>query len=228
MKLGVCTYCGENRLLTMDHVPPRNLFSAPRPHLVTVPSCKECNQLASKDDEYFKAMLAMRWDTYDHHDVKNEVLPSVLRSYARKEAIGYTKALVAGIKEVDVRTPAGLHLGKGATYDVDLERLGRVVNRTVRGLYFHEQGIALPTDADVQTFAEDGLVGVESTAQGNLKSIILQLYSKPPKVIGQNTLKYWVDFTRNVDFVSVWVLTFYEKVSFVTVTHKPIIAELID
>ena len=215
---GVCTYCGRTDVLTKDHVPPRNLFSAPRPNLITVPACKNCNQQASMDDEYFRAMLAMRWDTNYHPDVQ-EVLPLVMKSYTRKEAQRYRKALLRGIQEIDVTTPAGLYLGKAATYCVDLQRLDSVIERTVRGLYFHEAGKALPVDVDVTAFAEDGLKDLDSTARDRLRIMILEpVYSNPPKVIGRDTFKYWVAFADDVEFTSAWILRFYERVSFVAIT----------
>ena len=46
--LGPCVYCGRKRRLTLDHVPPQNLFAKPRP-TPTVPSCAPCNSGSSLD-----------------------------------------------------------------------------------------------------------------------------------------------------------------------------------
>src|ERR1700676_4159588 len=56
-KVGECIYCGETRQLTSDHVPPRCLFSKPRPPLVTVPCCLDCNREFGKYDEYFRLAI---------------------------------------------------------------------------------------------------------------------------------------------------------------------------
>ena len=57
-KKQICTYCGANAT-TRDHVPPRLLLEHPFPrNLRPVPSCLDCNQGASKDEEYFLALIA--------------------------------------------------------------------------------------------------------------------------------------------------------------------------
>jgi hypothetical protein len=58
MEFGECVYCGEQRELTRDHVPPRCLFSKPRPSdLITVPCCAHCNGDFQKHDEYFRIAI---------------------------------------------------------------------------------------------------------------------------------------------------------------------------
>jgi hypothetical protein len=47
----------------MDHVPPENLFElGQKANLVTVPCCYQCNNAASKEDQYFLVYLALRQD----------------------------------------------------------------------------------------------------------------------------------------------------------------------
>lgn len=53
-----CIYCGAPAV-TRDHVPPRAILESPYPNnLRTVPSCRECNNGYSKDEEYFLILLA--------------------------------------------------------------------------------------------------------------------------------------------------------------------------
>src|SRR5438128_12075787 len=52
-KRGICVYCGREKKLTMDHVPPKLLFASPYPpNLPTVPYCRDCNASFQKDDDY--------------------------------------------------------------------------------------------------------------------------------------------------------------------------------
>ena len=59
-----CYLCGKKAsqtaegTLTCEHLPPKNLFPSPRPHLITVPCCLTCNNQASNDDEYFRVALS--------------------------------------------------------------------------------------------------------------------------------------------------------------------------
>ena len=53
-----CIYCGS-KATTRDHVPPRLLLTRPYPpNLLTVPSCKACNNDASIDEQYFLALIS--------------------------------------------------------------------------------------------------------------------------------------------------------------------------
>ena len=81
----VCVYCGleepDIRDRTRDHIPPRNLFPEPRlSDLITVPSCRSCNETASMDDEFFLIMVAGRLDAHDHPQAQ-KVLESIIRSF---------------------------------------------------------------------------------------------------------------------------------------------------
>src|SRR5262245_50842295 len=59
-KMGQCALCGGGTLpVTREHVPPKNLFLAPRPrNTITVPVCKLCNHGYHLDDEYFRVYVA--------------------------------------------------------------------------------------------------------------------------------------------------------------------------
>lgn len=81
-----CTYCGKLAHLTSDHVPPRCLFP-PGTRLVTVPVCLACNNAASKDDEYFRAAVALRIEV-ENNPVVNELLPQIMRGVLRTGAAG--------------------------------------------------------------------------------------------------------------------------------------------
>ena len=56
-----CVFCGKplnKKTRTWDHTPPKCLF--PRGQnlpLITVPSCRSCNQEESKDVEYFRLVI---------------------------------------------------------------------------------------------------------------------------------------------------------------------------
>ena len=57
---GICAYCGKEKNLTRDHVPPKVLLAEPYPaNLLTVPACHECNRRFQRDDDYTRSMLAL-------------------------------------------------------------------------------------------------------------------------------------------------------------------------
>lgn len=58
-KFGNCVYCGLKKTVTRDHVFSKALFVPPYPEdMITVYSCKECNESFSLDEEYFRIIIA--------------------------------------------------------------------------------------------------------------------------------------------------------------------------
>ena len=63
-----CALCGETHEVTREHVPPKNLFLAPRPaNTITVPVCKSCNHEYHLDDEYFRVYVATGAESGTRH-----------------------------------------------------------------------------------------------------------------------------------------------------------------
>lgn len=221
-KIGECVYCGRKRLITKDHIPPKSIFSKPRPtNLITVPSCTEChgeNKQVSQDDEYFRLALTIREDTGQHPDVK-QILSTVLRSLARPDKLGFTRSLLHNIRPVNVFTPSGLFLGRKSAYDVNLARLDRVAERITKGLFFHERGYRLPDSYGVEAFSESGLQDMREVDKQALQATILQpLLSNTPKTIGNRVFTYWVASSDTDANITAWLLLFYEQVAFLCLT----------
>lgn len=54
----VCCYSGIRKAITKDYVPPKVIFTKPRPnYLNTVPSCFEYNNEASRLDIFAEGMV---------------------------------------------------------------------------------------------------------------------------------------------------------------------------
>ena len=99
-----CVYCGSQQKLTRDHIPPKNLFAKPLPsNLVTVPCCRRCNESASKDDEYFRFIITR--DDAGGHPEARKILPAVLKSLQRPQAMGLTNLMGENLFDIDVNTP---------------------------------------------------------------------------------------------------------------------------
>lgn len=92
-RVGECLYCGELRELTSDHVPPRCLFSKPRPALVTVPCCRDCNREFGKYDEYFRLAITTG---IDRQAFPKENADSVraINNLTRPESQGFARRML--------------------------------------------------------------------------------------------------------------------------------------
>jgi hypothetical protein len=183
-----------------------------------VPSCKPCNEGASKDDEYFKTVLVLK-DRAGNHPEALAIRDSVFRGLAKPRKIRFTRRLLAGVRDVKLRTAAGLHLGRSAAFDVDLARLDRVVARVTRGLYWHHHNRArLPHDHEVVVWSEEGLRGIGCQHAQQIRRVLLEpVLANPPVLIGRGVLKYW-HAASDREHVTGWLLEFYGDVRFLAFT----------
>jgi hypothetical protein len=208
-RLEECAYCGGTDDLTAEHVPPKLIFPKPWPDdLITVPACRSCNQEGQSDAEYFRACLCVSPQTRQSEDVA--VLRSTLqRSLERPQAAGFRQGLLDAMK------PAG---GKIA-FDVEIERLHKVVERAVQCLYLHDTGRRLNEQThEVFALGEDYLqqFSPEEIAQFQ-RDFIGSLSEREPTIIGNGTFAYAAIHTSS-EFVSFWGLLFYGSFAFIALT----------
>ncbi len=218
---GTCIYCGKNKRLTDDHVPPKNLFATPRSaELVTVPCCEKCHRPTGKDDEYFRITICFREDVYEHPEVAKSH-DSLRRAILRPEARRFMSSLFANIADKQVYSQSGLiYLGVKPAIKVDLERIHRVVSRTVRGLYYHHHERAfIPSEYAVVSVALETLpMKLDGISAGI--SLINALKSRSSLKIG-DVLEYKYVTLASSPYVSTWALNFYNRVLFLTFTYPP-------
>ncbi len=129
---GECAYCGEWREITRDHIPSRSLFSKPRPSdLITVPSCLPCNKGISKDDEYFNIVVKIGIDPNRFPSQNADSLDTIY-NLARPKSLGFARFFLQGYQP----NPSRLI--------IDHDRVGIVLRRVVRGLFYRDTGMRLP------------------------------------------------------------------------------------
>lgn len=216
--IGECVHCGTFGPITNDHIPPKGLFATPRPKLITVPSCKSCNIGASKDDEYFRAMLNFHDTAGDHPDAR-QVRDKVFRGLDRPESTGLRHRITNAIREVSVINPDGLFFNRRLAYDVDLTRLDRVVRRTLTGLYYEEKGYRLPDGYIAEVYSEEGLRDMSASAFDEIqRELIRPALANEPRTIGNNVMRYWFAIASDHPHVSGWVFQFYERINFIGIT----------
>ena len=129
-KSAECVYCGDYRELTKDHVPPRSLFSKPRPALITVPCCSPCNKGFQQDDEYFQLMVKAGIDKQRFPKELADSLKAI-NNLARPESRRFAISFLEHYEP----NPGRHH--------VDLKRIERVLHRIVRGLFYHHVKVRL-------------------------------------------------------------------------------------
>jgi hypothetical protein len=217
-KVDICVYCGQSdNHITADHIPPKNFFPDPKPsNLITVPCCLRCNQKAAKDDEYFRTVITMREDIAEHHEAVR-VLPAVQRGLRRPG--GFRKTFLAALRKAEIRTPGGLYLGNTTVLSVDFVRLERVASRIIQGLFYYEKGARLPEQYEAVTYAPSKWAFRRNEEVNNqLVELVTYACSQPLKAIGDGVFSYKFCVCDEDDNSIVWVLIFYEGITFVGMT----------
>jgi hypothetical protein len=217
--LGICVYCGSEVLLTEDHIPPKGLYpESVWSSLLKIPSCVKCNGGASKDDEYLRTVIGLSAKG-ERDEILKPVSDATVRALARPEAAGFRRSIVKGIRETFISSPAGI-LVPALVGNVDLSRLDRVAARIIKGLFFTERGMRLPSDYSVVNYSSEGLRQVPMAVGRQLQTLIEALLAREPKHIGGPQFLYWSDYNPDDPNQSTWLLVIHRHHFFIGWTVK--------
>jgi hypothetical protein len=209
-----CVYCGRASKITREHVFPKNLFLPPRPkNLVTVPACEPCNRSYSDDDEYFRIYIVV--PAFDNPIGRQMWDQKIMRStLKRRPKLG--NELVASMKKVELKSPAGIILGTAEAVLLNRERIDRVFKKIVCGLYFHHVGYRLPSDSSFRIYPHLNINGPEAV---EFVAIIKQAALQ---TIGDGSVvQYRYAYAPELPEVSLWILCFFRAITVAIFTNAP-------
>lgn len=151
-QIGICAVCGLESTLTLEHVPPRSLFTTPRPTPLKIYTCEKCNRESSVCDEELKVLVAAgasnfspqgldlkegMWRTLDHN-------PRLLRK------------IVANGTGQPARTPDGALMSNLVQIKWDVRPLIPLFSKIARCLHFYHFGFVVPARAAEEIKVERG------------------------------------------------------------------------
>lgn len=145
MKQAVCYLCGKEGADSSDHIPPKNIFFKKTTDLITAPAHINCNKAWEKDDEYFRFSLVNMAYGYSREAqllFKEKVVP---RFHSPKKW-KFKKALLKDFMKLQGQSPSGSLLDGQHAIGIDAKRVGDVIKRVARGLYFKRHGEVFPAD----------------------------------------------------------------------------------
>ena len=119
---------------------------------------------------------------------------------------------------IETKTKGGIFLGSRHGFQVDILRLGRVTNRITLGLYYRETGNRVPADWYATSMSDDEFDRQPADVQIEIAKTVKVALQQPKKVIGDNVFSYQYVLAADKPLCSVWVFTFYGKLSFMTLT----------
>lgn len=207
--MGVCIFCGENKPITKEHIPPKNLFGKPRPDLITVPSCFDCNNKSSDDDEYFRLVHISHWGVkIGKVGSMKDVHEAAFRGIQNPSKYKFKESFLNSLYPVELRTPSGLYAGKEWAIDVNFGRLEKSINKIVQGLFYHHYSKIIQHPYGINSFYIDTKIEPPKEFVPILSSLI----SSKPNIIGEGHFTYWHRFIDNQNIMSAWLLRFYGEV----------------
>lgn len=222
-KLGKCRICGERPAVDKDHIPAKNLYAlADRINLLRIPACAECNSQYSKNDEYFKRILLMSARIENDTPGIIELREQLFRSFANPKQSKFNISFAKSISIKRIFTPSGLYLGREPVYFAEYDRMNKILDKIIRGLYYYSTKKILTNDYSIKSFGEEYLIHSSSAVRDNVrKTIIEPLKYSTIHEIGRNTFKYKYKLTESDKKEGAWILNFYSKINYLCIVlHK--------
>jgi len=208
----LCAYCLCPNPETDDHIPPKSFFPKPRPsNMITVPCCENCRKVQSPDDEYFRLAIVSSANVSDKPIAKT-IKDAIYRSLTKPNKKGFATTIKKNIFELDAFTESGIYIGKAGGINIDRERIDRVSNRIIRGLFCHEFNHPLPLSYEVYNhFSQTGF-------EEELKSIKNIRFVEPRKI--GKVFSYTYSMTDEDPLSGVWLQEFYGAFQFIGFTRS--------
>ncbi len=193
--MALCAICGEYEATTRDHVPPKAIFPKPRPDLITIPACQICNNGTSDLDDLFKVYLSMQ--AAEKSEIANRLFSEkTIRTLEVNKKL--LRSLKEDSKEIKVVRKDGTFSSKiGVLWNSEAH--DKVIERTIRGLYFHHSRNLLPKDAVLEVH---WLWEVPEKIEKNLNLLSTE-------VIGEEQVTYKYLIADEDPRHSLWVFDFY-------------------
>lgn len=127
--------------------------------------------------------------------------------------IGLRRHIARSLQHREVSTPAGIYLGRGMTIRYNGRRLEAVAMKIVRGLYFHERGVALDSTVEVMSLF--------LTERPHYKTVEKHNHMlKPGSIQWNGTFQYRCGFIPDNPVGSMWLLWFWNTHIFWVITSQ--------
>lgn len=201
-----CALCGEYRLVTKDHIPPRGLYptfrEANNARRITVRSCAECNNGSADDDVHFRNVVLLA----------GEASPTVLELWegpvrrSLDQVDGHRRALdIFSIMKPAPDVPGDRY----RIFPADDPRILKTVRKIVRGLSHHHGIQTAVHDEQVLADVQRGAVPDELFEAMTAHDVDARVFDY--RLIVSDQFPY---------ASSLWLLRFYQRTTFIATVFK--------
>lgn len=226
-----CAYCGAPEE-TRDHVPPKGIFAGLlrlgfTGNLITVPSCKACNNPESKDDDYFRQVM-VTIETIEGVKAPAPILEAIQRSVQHAEREGRRTALHAlarASRKIWVLAEGAMHAQMHAqlrtAVDIDWSRVQRTILRISRGIYWHHKGYRVPDDFEIAIYGEGERAHFTQDQQNVWYELAQDTLRGTKRIVHPEAFMYAFNTVEADPRIATLVLVFYRKVIFLCMVSAP-------
>lgn len=203
-----CIYCGATENITREHTPQKSLFEKPRPsNLITVPSCLECNNRKSKENEYLKFIFNITYNKYKTGNMKNS-FDAVIRGVLREEKSKFLKKFIENSSLIQYHNHVEDSTSNISVFKPNSYMIESSVKDTAIGLLFHHSGKYCYSEYKIDVWWLNYQYSEE------WKRTISWVLNQPKNTIKEDVFwyKYYTLFN---DRFTAWYLCFYEFFKFV-------------
>jgi hypothetical protein len=204
----------------MDHVVPDCIWHGHLPlQIITVPCCAACNIRWSKDEGYFRTVVAAMGKEDAHPDVQR-IIGSKLQHQLMKDC-ALRKSFIADFAFRTEILPSGIAVIR-PTFHLDREKFNRVAGKIVRGLVFKErqrravgkpaEECFLPPTHQVQIFFGP------FWEEPDIRALIDGMTDPLNMGVGDNTFIWRRVRDRGDEFRMAYLLLFYQSVAIFALT----------
>jgi len=196
----MCSYCGDSLATDSEHVFPRNLYpetkSGSRVQRLTIPSCNECNKGWSDDEVHFRNVLALAGEP---NQARRELWETTIRrSFEKSDGIRRVRDLVDILHPVEIEGNARYKVYPGQN-----DRVLRIVKKIIRGLC-HYHG--------VMTAVSEKRVWADVLKYQIPEEFLSQMAYEHRE---QDIAEYRYQVLNESGIHSAWLITFFQRVTFV-------------
>jgi len=185
-----------------------------------VHACERCNGGASKNDEYFRLILALSEEA-GGHPVAMQARKKALGSLKNEQKLRFREAIGGSLRKVDRVTRGGVFLRAAIGFKVDYVRVHSVVERIVRGLFFHENRVRLPSEVAVQVVHFHPPAIRSEQVVKRVAAMAEEILSGGCRWLGDTAFVYAQHvFDQQQPQKTGWVVAFYQRLVFLALT-KP-------
>lgn len=114
----------------------------------------------------------------------------------------------------DLKTPAGIYIGKAPCINVELGRIVKVVNRIMKGFYYIHKNKRLPNCIQTIAYSINDMNDLNIEATTHLINYIDYVKKSTITHIGDGVFNYYIRFLDDAPDYGVFLCSFYERVYF--------------